>query len=463
MTPSIRGTDTPRIGSVATSPRPFGPISLADRPSRSGTDVRNIGVVTGDDPTPWDAPEASPSPPLAGGPGLGAALDDLWRRVLRMLPWAADAVVVGVVGLFALADLAAAQGRTGYGLILVGGGSALTAVALRRGAPRCALLGLVAVLLVSTVVKATTSAEAVPPTSAVVALAAVLTVVVRRQPIPWAAGLVAAGAVATLGLLTWSSDVRVLRVLLVIFGGLGAAGVGVGIYLRQLDDRQAVTAEAARRDERLDLARELHDMVAHFVTGIVVQAQAARVVADRDPRAADRALEQIEGAGKDALAAMRAMVGSLRDTDGADVAPTIPPVGLSGLEDLAVRSDAAGLPVHLRVEPRAGAVARGAAAASTHRIVQESLTNVHRHAHGATRAEVDVRVHGDTLVVTVSDDGCQPVGGPDRTPPGTSFGLVGMAERAEALGGALVAGPAAPPDHGWRVQAWYPLDQASPT
>jgi signal transduction histidine kinase len=100
--------------------------------------------------------------------------------------------------------------------------------------------------------------------------------------------------------------------------------------------------------------------------------------------------------------------------------------------------------------------AQGAAATSIHRIVQESLTNVHRHASEPTRAEVDVCVVGTQLVVTVTDDGRQ-AADPDRTLVGAGFGLVGMAERAHALAGTLTAGPVDPPAHGWRVQATLPV------
>jgi signal transduction histidine kinase len=241
-------------------------------------------------------------------------------------------------------------------------------------------------------------------------------------------------------------------------GGVWTLGVGAGVYLRHLDDAQVRAADEARRAERLDLARELHDLVAHYVTGIVVQAQAAQVMADRDPAAASAALERIEGAGRDALGAMRTLVGSLRSGD--DGAPTEPPLalvdGLVELASLMERTRAAGLPVGLTISPEAIRATSGAAATSVHRIVQESLTNVHRHAVSPTRVDVDVRVVGTQLVVTVTDDGTG-IGGDDRTLGGAGFGLVGMAERAHALAGTLTAGPLAPPQHGWRVEATLPL------
>jgi signal transduction histidine kinase len=112
--------------------------------------------------------------------------------------------------------------------------------------------------------------------------------------------------------------------------------------------------------------------------------------------------------------------------------------------------------VRLVVDPAARETVSTTVAASAHRIVQESLTNARRHAVDATVADVDVRLYGTDLYVTVTDDGHHPVGGPRPDRPG--YGLVGMTERAHALGGDLVAGPAAPPAHGWVVQARLPLD-----
>lgn len=395
-----------------------------------------------------------------------------WDRITRILPWTVDLAMVAGVGVFALFDLVAVGGTLDP-LKPVAALGALLLVAIRRWAalPAFVLVALMVLGLAGMGHVVSSSAGSAPPLAPVVALAALATPVVRRQPVPVAVGAAAGGGVATLALSTWPLELVAQLVTAVLIGGAYVLGVGVGVYLRHLDDAQVRAADDARRAERLDLARELHDLVAHYVTGIVVQAQAAQVIADRDPSAAGAALVRIEGAGRDALLAMRGVVGSLRAVeDGA--APTAPPAGLvpldglAGLDDLAERSRAAGLPVTVTVGPGAAHAARGATATSTHRIVQESLTNVHRHAVAPTRVDVDVRLHGPHLVVTVTDDGRQLVGAADRTLGadrpllGAGFGLVGMTERAQALAGTLTAGPVDPPGHGWRVQASLPVDPA---
>jgi signal transduction histidine kinase len=387
--------------------------------------------------------------------------------VTQILPWAVDLAVVGGVGMFVLFDLL--NTSTGVGRLKpLAGLAALALAAIRRWAalPAFGLLvvGIVGLAALAQAISASSGQP--PPLAPAIALSALATPIVRRGPVPVAVVAAGAGAIAVAALSTWPGEAVVKVVIGVLVGGAYALGVGVGVYLRHLDDEQVRAADAARRSERLDIARELHDLVAHYVTGIVVQAQAAQVMADRDPAAAGAALERIEGAGRDALTAMRGMVGSLRGASG-DAAPTTPPVGLAalddlaGLEELAVRSRATGLPVTVRVSAEAARVARGATAASTHRIVQESLTNVHRHAVEPTHAEVDVRLVEGRLVVTVSDDGRPAV----TTDSGSSlagggFGLVGMAERAHALDGHLAAGPVDPPALGWRVQAVLPVDPA---
>ncbi|QXC59769.1 sensor histidine kinase [Aquihabitans sp. G128] len=383
-----------------------------------------------------------------------------WERLSAFGPHVVDAGLLLGVTLLVLADLYVlyvAEGSTSRRALahLAVSATAIPVVAVRRRWPLGSMLAAVAVILVASYEHDLLAPRysVAPFFAPVAALGAVTTPVIRRQPVGAAITAGISGALATFSLVrapAYGVDVLLLAIL---FGGTYVIGVGAGVYLRDLDRQQLVAAETARLDERMDLARELHDLVAHYVTGIVVQAQAARVVADRDPDAAGHALDQIEGAGKDALTAMRRLVGSLRN-EGA-TAPTAPPVGLAGLDDLVSASSTLGLHVDLHVSEDAHTQVPGAVAASAHRIVQESLTNVRRHAEAATRAEVDVRVHGGALVVTVTDDGHQPIGGRSGAP---GYGLVGMQERAHALGGTLVAGSIDPPAHGWRVQAVLPLD-----
>jgi signal transduction histidine kinase len=230
-----------------------------------------------------------------------------------------------------------------------------------------------------------------------------------------------------------------------------------GGYLRWLDWQRDQAAATARRDERLDLARELHDLVAHYVTGIVVQAQAAQMVAEQRPEAARAALAGIEQAGAEALRAMRQLVGSLRSPDGAALVEA--PAGSTGLDELVAQSNAAGLPARLRLHgvPSAGLseALPPAVAASVHRIVQESLTNVRRHGVEVTAVDDDLVRYDDRVEIVVRDDGR----GAARPVHGGGFGLVGMSERTRALGGSLDAGPL--PEGGWQVRARLPLRAGS--
>ncbi|TQJ03780.1 sensor histidine kinase [Amycolatopsis cihanbeyliensis] len=256
---------------------------------------------------------------------------------------------------------------------------------------------------------------------------------------------------------------------------LGVA-VATGLFLRSRDSERTQAVQAAVTDaqtsERMALARELHDVVAHHVTGIVVQAQAAKMVAQQNPMVVVDALERIETAGTDALTAMRRLVRSMRGDA---------PAGSSELSEQATTDLAAdlrrlvdsaqhGVSVELDLDLPPGLPQE--VARSTLRLVQESLTNVGKHAATATMVAVSARVEGGQLHIRVSDDGeherQRPVGGgEDAAARGASvvggggwrdggYGLVGMRERVELLHGRLSAGPG--PDGGWLVEAWLPLE-----
>jgi signal transduction histidine kinase len=194
-------------------------------------------------------------------------------------------------------------------------------------------------------------------------------------------------------------------------------------------------------------------VVTHHVTGIVVAAQAAAVVARTSPDDVDRALAAIEIAGTDALAAMRRMVGVLRgqDTEGART----PGAELREVATLVERFDPERRLVRLTTDPGLEhAVPPAGVAATGYRVVQEALTNVRRHAPDAAVVEVDVRIREGALLVTVRNDGVPLVPVGPRGGAG-GFGLAGMAERVAALDGRLAAGPTAPGV--WTVSAWLPL------
>jgi len=215
--------------------------------------------------------------------------------------------------------------------------------------------------------------------------------------------------------------------------------------------------ESRRRveEERLRIAREFHDVVAHTVTAMNVQAGVAIDAFDVRPDVAKRALKQVRASGREALQELRATVAVLRGDDSAkDPARPAPDTGQ--LEELVELSQSAGLQVTLELKT-GGEDLPSVVELAAYRIVQEALTNVIRHAN-ASHAAVTVARDHDSLVVEVVDDGVVSNGRAPDERDGTSregYGLAGMAERATAIGGRVEHGPAA--GGGFRVYAVLPL------
>ncbi|HVF05578.1 MAG TPA: sensor histidine kinase [Frankiaceae bacterium] len=209
----------------------------------------------------------------------------------------------------------------------------------------------------------------------------------------------------------------------------------------QLERTQAEVARRAVAEERLRIARELHDVVAHSMSVVAVQAGTGRLVVDRDPAAAREALTVIERTSRDALDEMRRLLGVLRDEDGGSGRAPAP--DLAGLDELIARTVASGVPVSVRVEGERRPLPAGLELAA-YRIVQEALTNVARHAPGAA-ATVVLRYGPDGLGVEVTNTR----GGAAPSPNGSGHGLLGMRERAAVYGGTVEAGPL--PGGGYRV------------
>ncbi len=244
-----------------------------------------------------------------------------------------------------------------------------------------------------------------------------------------------------------------------VAASLGDATRNRRAYVAEVEQRAAQAEqtreqEAARRveEERLRIARELHDVTAHSLSIIAVQAGAAEKVVERDPASARRALEAIRLTSKGALDELRAMLGVLRGDE--DAAPLSPAGRLEGLPQLVASVEDAGVSVALEVS---GEIADLPAYAdvSAFRIVQEALTNVVRHA-SATRATVRLRREADAVLVQVTDDGRALT-----APLVEGHGIAGMRERAAALGGTFEAGPI--PGGGFRVSAGLPLNGRSAT
>jgi len=229
------------------------------------------------------------------------------------------------------------------------------------------------------------------------------------------------------------------------FGILAASAAG-GAAFRYRAESWRRALEQIRSQERIGLARELHDMVAHHVSAIAVQAQAGRALAGQRPEAPLEALAAIEGEASQTLAEMRAMVRVLREGAPAEYTPQ---PGVADLVSLARRDPVPVVEVEL-----AGDVAglQPQVDAAVYRLAQEALTNALRHARNASRVEIRVVEGAGRLRLRVTDDGQID---PAR-PAGRGFGLLGMTERAQLLGGTLRAGPA--PEGGWAVDAELPTE-----
>lgn len=255
-----------------------------------------------------------------------------------------------------------------------------------------------------------------------------------------------------------------------IFAILPAAAAGIGIreLRRRLADstarlrRAAAEAEAAMERalaaERARIAAELHDVVTHNVSVMIVQAGAARKIMASSPGDAEHALLAVEATGREAMGELRNLLGLFSPAgDGQEGGPgaRLPQPGLGELDALIGRVAAAGLPVLLRVSGEPRPLSPGADLAA-YRVVQEGLTNVLRHA-GRAAATVGVE-WGEELVITVSDDGGG-VPGVSGGGGGSGRGLLGLRERLALYGGELAAGPV--PGGGWRVRAAMPAGTAS--
>ena len=222
--------------------------------------------------------------------------------------------------------------------------------------------------------------------------------------------------------------------------------VEAGLLVRYQSAARRRMIEQATAREREDIARELHDTVAHHVSAIAVQAQAGQVVAQTDPARALEVLAVIEQAASRTLTEMRAMVGTLRGSADAEMAPQRGHADLAGL----ARAVPGDVRVDVQIDAELGHVGE-AVDGAVYRIAQESITNAVRHAKRVTRVEVRVAPSATGVRLTVTDDGQ----GSDGEHHGQGYGLLGMAERTQLLGGTFSAGPTG--ESGWRVEADLPV------
>ena len=372
----------------------------------------------------------------------------VWRSIWRE-PRPADAAPAGRVdrllaAAFAIAVLVEGLIRPGPGwqsLVTVLALAVVPALLWRRSRPLTAcLIGFGVAGLLSVLQWVTASAD-LGPSSMMAVLILLYSLVRWGSGREIALGLAFVMVVVALSLYVAAAglgDITGGILLLLLIAALAA----VFRYRADLWQRQE---REIRNQERLALARELHDTVAHHVSAIAVQAQAGGVVAAAQPKQAAGILAAIESEASRTLAEMRDMVRVLREDTWA---AAIPHTGIADLPALARTEATPTVEVSL-----AGSLTRLSRPvdAAIYRLAQEALTNAIRHASGATRVEIAVCRAGEGVRLRVADDGQA------HSSPGavSGFGLTGMAERAQLLGGTLSAGPG--PDGGWVVEAVLPV------
>jgi len=278
------------------------------------------------------------------------------------------------------------------------------------------------------------------------------------------AGLAVSLAGSFIGVFVWTNRLDVygkLLAALVVFCATALVAWVLGDSMRYrrgyyaaLEERAArlereadAQAQIATAAERARIARELHDVIAHHVSVMVVQADGAGYALETSPERARQALAAISATGRQALTEMRRLLGLLRSGD--TQVQLAPQPGLGQLRELVAQARAAGMSVSLTQEGTLRPLPEGAELAA-YRVVQESLTNTRKHAGLAAAAAVTLRYADDGLVVQVSDDGR----GAGVAADGTGHGLAGMRERVEMYGGTMTAGPL--PQGGYEVTARIP-------
>ncbi|MEV0369396.1 histidine kinase [Streptomyces sp. NPDC050636] len=351
---------------------------------------------------------------------------------------------------------------------------ACTALVMRRRLPRTVLAATGALTIVELVVESNDPRAPVAAASVI----ALFTVASRTdRPTTWRVGaltvVVLTAAAMLFGEHPWYAQEN-----LAIFAWTGmAAAAGDAVrsrraYVNAIRERaeraERTREEEARRrvaEERMRIARELHDVVAHHIALVNVQAGVASHVMDNRPDQAKQALAHVREASRSALEELRATVGLLRQSDDPK-APTEPAPGLGVLDQLVDGFVRAGLPVDLEI-PRPSGALPASVDLTAYRVVQEALTNVHKHAGEGARATVRIIQAEDVLTVTVLDDGAGRAGVPrqrgDRAAAeacepeesGGGHGLIGMRERVFALRGTVVTGPRAA--GGFQVRVTLPL------
>ncbi|MFF1420193.1 sensor histidine kinase [Streptomyces sp. NPDC058280] len=401
--------------------------------------------------------------------GTAFARARCWARAHPLAPdGTLAAAVLGCMVVGSFADSHGGPGGPTFGSRAPGGLSVLfmvlAAAALvfrrRRPVPVLVCVGAVTVLELIT---------GDPPAPVVFSLVLALFTVAARtnRPTTWRVG-VATMTVSTAVAMVFSSGRWYAQENLAIFAWTGmASAAGDAVRSRRAfidaireraERAERTREEEARRrvaEERLRIARDLHDVVAHHIALVNVQAGVASHVMDKRPDQAKEALAHVREASRSALNELRATVGLLRQS-GDPEAPTEPAPGLAHLDGLLDTFRNAGLPVEFAAAQgtdHGPAPLPAAVDLAAYRIIQEALTNVQKHAGSAAKAEVSVVRVGSTVEITVLDNGAGTE--PAEPADGGGHGLIGMRERVTALGGTLTAGPRY--GGGFRAQAILPV------
>ncbi len=328
-----------------------------------------------------------------------------------------------------------AQTRAGTSLACL----AVAAVAARRRWPLGALAASASAQVAAFIFSSAASQ------TALLAVALVTYTVARVKPaFPAMAALAGVLGAYFLTVPLVSGSIENAAVRAFVEGMLIAAAWAIGRAARAADAYKERYARATLQTERLRIARELHDVVAHSMGVIAVQAGVGHFVIRDRPEEAEKALSVIEATSRASLAEMRCLLGVLREERPADL---LPPRGLADLSDLVERTRRAGLEVEVTVtgEPR---VLPGGADLTAFHLIQEALTNVLKHA-GTGRCHAAITYAGDGVAIAVTDEG----NGGHGVRAG--HGLTGMRERVAMCGGTFQAGPL--PRRGFGVEAWLPL------
>jgi signal transduction histidine kinase len=375
-------------------------------------------------------------------------LDRVLVPLRRLPPLVLDAALAAVVALVSVASIVVDDRNepdvrlTGLGIVLLV--VQLVPLVWRRRAP-------LAVAVVVTGAAVVYGVAELPDPAIMFAPALALYTVAAYRPQPVSVAVAAGGAVAGTVALIVAADADVADVAVNYVVGITSWAVGLTVrgqreHTARVEAQRADDAQRAATEERIRIARELHDVVAHHLSVIVVQAEAAQEVLATRPEQAGEAMDTVADTARGALGELRRVLGVLRSD-----ATLAPAPDLAAVDELVASVRQAGLDVEVRTEGDARPLS-GVVSLAAYRVVQESLTNVLRHA-AARRAEVALAYGDDALVVTVSDDGRGPGDGAAAAAGG--HGLAGMRERVAVLGGRLDAGPRA--GGGFAVRARLPL------